>query len=223
MAFQNGARLVTDGLVLSLDAADRNSYVSGSTVWNDMSGFNNSGSLVNGPTFSFSNGGSIVFDGTNDYVVLPNNSSLTPGTGNFTFNCWVNPTALSSIYTGLYVSAVTNGIWIGKNGSNFVLRAYAVADILQYSTLPSINTWTNITISRIGTIATLYYNAVSVASVTTSQNFLQGTTYIGNDGAAGDGANLTGRFANLSFYVGKGLSSTEIQQNYNAQKSRFGL
>jgi len=68
MAFGNGPRIVTDGLVLSLDASDRNSYVSGSTTWADLSGNNNSGTLINGPTYSSANNGSLIFDGISNYV-----------------------------------------------------------------------------------------------------------------------------------------------------------
>ena len=68
MATIGGSNIVTNGLVLALDAANRRSYISGSFVWNDISGNRNSGSLINGPTFDSANGGSIVFDGTNDYA-----------------------------------------------------------------------------------------------------------------------------------------------------------
>ena len=63
-------KIVTDGLVLCLDAADRNSYVSGSSTWRDVAGSNN-GTLTNGPTFSSANGGSLVFDGVDDSVISP--------------------------------------------------------------------------------------------------------------------------------------------------------
>jgi len=67
MAFANGSRIVTDGLVLALDASDRNSFVSGSTIWNDLSGNGNNGTLVNGPTFDSGSGGSIVFNRSTQY------------------------------------------------------------------------------------------------------------------------------------------------------------
>ena len=67
MSFSNGPTVVTNGLVLSLDAGDRNSYVSGSTTWFDLAGTNN-GTLTNGPTFNTGSFGSIVFDGVDDYV-----------------------------------------------------------------------------------------------------------------------------------------------------------
>ncbi len=68
MAFTRGANVVTDGLVLCLDAANPKSYISGSTSWRDTSGNTNNGTLVNGPIFNSDNGGSILFDGTNDYA-----------------------------------------------------------------------------------------------------------------------------------------------------------
>ena len=69
MSFSYSPKIITDGLVLYLDAANPYSYVSGSTVWNDISRGGNNGTLINGPTFSSANNGSIVFDGTNDYVI----------------------------------------------------------------------------------------------------------------------------------------------------------
>jgi hypothetical protein len=221
-----GPNIVTNGLVLNLDAANTKSYISGSTAWNDISQGGNNGTLVNGPTFNSANGGSIVFDGTNDHCILPNNINLSAGTGDFTFNSWIYPTNWSlGSWNALYVTAITNGIWVGKNSSNqMVLRAYGVTDLITYSILPTINTWINLTISRIGTSATMYYNGVSVASTTTSQNFTQNTTYVGSDGPIGGSPSLfSGRISNIVFYKGKGLNSTEVLQNYNATKTRFGL
>jgi hypothetical protein len=67
MAGTVAPNIVTDGLVLYLDAANVKSYVSGSTTWVDIAAGNNV-TLTNGPTFNSGNNGSIVFDGTNDYV-----------------------------------------------------------------------------------------------------------------------------------------------------------
>jgi hypothetical protein len=95
MAGTIAPNIVTDGLVLYLDAANTKSYVSGSTTWNDMSGFSNNGTLVNGPTFNSANGGSIVFDGVNDYVDC--NSTIVNLNSSFTFASWVKtPLNLSS-------------------------------------------------------------------------------------------------------------------------------
>ena len=79
-----GPDVVEDGLVLCLDAGNTKSYSGSGTTWTDLSGNGNNGTLTNGPTYSSDNGGSIVFDGTNDIVSLGNPSSLNFGTGNFT-------------------------------------------------------------------------------------------------------------------------------------------
>ena len=60
---------------MALDAADKNSYIGSGTVWNDVSGNGNNGTLTNGPTFSNANGGCIVFDGVDEYVNVPYNAS----------------------------------------------------------------------------------------------------------------------------------------------------
>jgi hypothetical protein len=89
MAVNTRNSIVTNGLVLYLDAANRISYVSGSTAWNDMSGFSNNGTLVNGPTFNTGDGGSIVFDGVNDYITLGTQNLIST---DFTINLWFNAT-----------------------------------------------------------------------------------------------------------------------------------
>jgi hypothetical protein len=81
-------KIVTDGLVLNLDAGNRKSYPGSGTIWYDRAGTNN-GTLTNGPTYSSSNGGSIVFDGTNDYSETTNPSNVH--NQNFTLSVWVNP------------------------------------------------------------------------------------------------------------------------------------
>ena len=93
MSTVEGSRsIITNGLVLYLDAANTKSYVSGSTTWNDLSRNNNTGTLINGSTFNSLNGGSIVFDGIDDRV-----SGTTINTGqNFTVNCWIFPTLLGA-------------------------------------------------------------------------------------------------------------------------------
>lgn len=169
---------------------------------------------------SFDSNAQMTFDGTDDYITAGNNPYLAPGTGNFTYSCWINPAGYS-YYAGLLVVATTGGLWIGKLGSNMVLRAYNVEDYLQYSTLPTVGQWTNVVITRAGTAVTLYYNANSVATATTGYNFVQATAYIGNDGPTSS-ANFNGKIANTSFY-NRALSASEIQQNFNAIKGRYGL
>lgn len=81
-----GPNIIRNGLILAIDAADRNSYSGTGTNWYDLSTNNSNGTLINGPTFSAVNGGSIVFDGINDYVGI---TSLThPSTNSFSISFW---------------------------------------------------------------------------------------------------------------------------------------
>ena len=138
MAFANGGRIVTDGLVLSLDAADQNSYPGSDTTWNDLSGNGNNGTLVNGPTFNSANGGSIVFDGTSQYIDCGSSSLLNFGTGNYTLGAWfktntsIRRTILSrfdydglgTIERGYYIDILSTGkirTAFETNGSNYRL------------------------------------------------------------------------------------------------------
>jgi hypothetical protein len=136
MAGTVAPNIVTDGLVLYLDAANTKSYVSGSTTWTDIAARNN-GTLVNGPTYSSANGGSIIFDGTNDYCPITGNSFFQipnpnlsqqntapiltvapwyPIYDNFTIEVICKPTSTVSI-----VSEATTGT-TGTSGQRYIME-----------------------------------------------------------------------------------------------------
>ena len=116
-------RIVTSGLVLALDAAERLSYPRTGTTWRDLSGNSNNGTLTNGPTFSAGNMGSIVFDGVDDYVNIANSTSLQVA-DTFTVCAWIYPTTLAARYA-IFSTRAANpaGSWqfevgIGDGGTN---------------------------------------------------------------------------------------------------------
>jgi hypothetical protein len=90
MATRYSPAIVTSGLVLCLDAANRKSYSGTGTTWSDLSGNNYNGTLTNGPTFNGANGGSIVFDSTDDFVNVGNIGTIT----SFTVLVWCYPTSV---------------------------------------------------------------------------------------------------------------------------------
>jgi hypothetical protein len=92
MAASSGPDIVDSGLVLALDAADRNSYPGSGTTWTDLTGRGNTGTLTNGPTYSSANGGSLSFDGTDDSVNTLLNQTTAFGSSGFTFNLALNVT-----------------------------------------------------------------------------------------------------------------------------------
>ena len=94
-----GPDITTNGLILSLDAANRKSYPGSGTTWFDRSGNGINGILTNGPTFSAANGGSLVFDGIND-VVNTTTSIIDRSDGQeITVSCWIKPTRTSGQYS----------------------------------------------------------------------------------------------------------------------------
>ena len=111
MAFIHSPKIITDGLVLALDAGNTKSYPGSGTVWTDLSGNNNTGTLTNGPTFNAANGGSIVFDGTNDYVTLP--ISTTSGQA-LTYFGWLYSTESTSIYKNFVAYDMVEHFWTNR-------------------------------------------------------------------------------------------------------------
>ena len=77
MALHHNPRIVTDGLVLHLDAADRNSYPGSGTTFTDLSGNGNNATLQNGTSYSSDNGGTLVYDGADDKITIQNSTSLS--------------------------------------------------------------------------------------------------------------------------------------------------
>jgi len=229
--YANG-KIVTDGLVLALDAADRNSYVSGSLIWNDMSGNAYTGSLVNGPSFSSGSGGSIVFDGVDDYANLGNILNYT--LENFSFSYWVNFNSLTTnqsgngpviLYKGSYLE---NGYYdqITNGAVTFLTNQSGVLQFTNTNTgIIAIQNWYNIAHTRNGSSIKIYVNGTDatlnagthINPAPSTNNFT--LSLYNNPLFRVYGNTRVSQFLNYN----RALSSQEVLQNYNAQKSRFGL
>lgn len=228
-----GPRTVTNGLVLALDAADKNSYVGSGTSWKDLSGYGSNGTLTNGPTFSNTNGGAIVFDGINDYVSVPSVSSLK-NTTNLSLEGWVLIGSAMNYYGGiigkgisdtqeeycLLVHSVNSKIYmdVGNSGGPYTDATYSV----------SLNTWYHIigTHERIAGSSTLkiYVNGSLLSSTTINPtNTVNDNATNVSVGSRYDGGTSVwnGKIAVAKVYT-RTLTATEVLQNYNATKTRFG-
>jgi hypothetical protein len=235
MAFANGPKIVTDGLVLVLDAADRTSYPGSGTAWNDLAGSNN-GTLTNGPTFNSDNGGSIVFDGVDDYVDCDTDSQLT-GILNVTACVWVNiisNTETSAIVNRYFNTTANNGWALAGGGTsepiNFGFSGRESS--AQFINITSdykfyFNTWYYAVGVKEGNIWKIYVNGV----LENSQQVGNGTTTFANNKtflasypqfAEPPNRNNNIKIANTQIY-NRALSADEVLQNYNATKKRFGL
>jgi hypothetical protein len=226
--------IVTNGLVLNLDAAKTDSYPGTGTTWRDLSGFGNNGTLVNGPTFSgIGKQASIVFDASNDYASLSNFTVTT----SLTFNVFIN----ISSYTGVNPDTGVNpGFWRSDtalnacNGKEFNIFQsdtglpwirWNGSEILRPNSGYSVplNTWVYLSyvVENGGPGCYFYVNGELKHSNTHSQSITSFPIRI-----FGCQCNLVekiaGKYANVSFY-NRALSAQEVLQNFNATKGRFGL
>ena len=233
--------IITNGLVLCLDAANPNSIVSGSTVWNDLSKSANKGTLTNGPIYNSANGGSLLFDGNDDFVTLGN--VLNFGLNSCTLNVWlkINSTwasgslvlfskALAGAQNYRYAFAVTQTLQLyafvqGNGGTDITPTTVSTLNIGQwYMCTMVINRASNIQLYINGVLQTLsgdatisQWNNLDFQSI----NPLRIGSYTGGDNVSVV-APFKGNIAHTLMYF-KGLSATEVLQNYNVTKSRFGL
>jgi len=219
MAFSRGPKIVTDGLVLALDAANPLSYPGTGTTWRDLSGNGNNGTLVNGPTFDTGDGGSILFDGENDRIQT--NFSINGVEATVT----VIVLPISSTL-GYYIAQSAGGVDGGgrflisaQNGKDFSLRIGGNTRTAN----GEYNQWFILNVTRNSNgLTTFYNNGVSVGTFTNTTEFVSGRIIdIGGSSFVAD-RSINGRISQVQIY-NRALTAAEILQNYNATKTRFGL
>lgn len=234
MSFNFSPKIITDGLVLYLDAANNKSYISGSISWNDLTKNQNISTLVNGPSFNTGNGGSIVFDGVDDYGLISSNDIFSYGTGDFTWDVWVNASSLTSNHYVIDHGNVNGGTiafqnvaaGAGPSGIRYYNTTIGINVNLFYPGFGDINffltdQWFNLVASRISGTTYLYRNSQLTVSGSDSHNYPTQQLTLGNAGSLV--APYNGKISNIKIYKGKGLTSEEVLQNYNSLKNRFGL
>jgi hypothetical protein len=224
--------IVTSGLTLMVDSGYIPSYPTTGTSWNDLGGNNVNGTLVANPTFNTSNGGSLVFNGTTQYSDFGNNT-LGVELQNKSGCAWIYQTTSTATVAAIIdkdfdIDATSYGGWgfwvTSTNKLSFWV--HSAKDLV--STGPSItnNTWQHVAFSYNYTekSVSFYLNGVLNSTITNSTivEKVSNTTTL-KIGAFRNASNFfTGRISNAQVY-NRALSGTEILQNYNAQKSRFGL
>lgn len=201
-----------------LDAGNTKSYPGTGTSWYDRSGNGKNGTLVNGAGYNSLNSGSIVFDGANDYVQLPTLDTNSSFTIMFTANrkTGSGSTILSGIdATGyLQIKVQTYSVQLLRS----YIAAVGAAFITTYN-LDQIITFT-ITLDKVNQTYTCYRNGVLVASQVVDATYITSSPVLGLNTSSSEP--LTGNIYNFMFY-NKVLTPTEVLQNYNATKTRFGL
>ncbi len=222
-------RIVTSGLVLALDAAERLSYPRTGTTWRDLSGNSNNGTLTNGPTFSAGNMGSIVFDGVDDYVNM--GTSTYCNLINISVSVWVRVTSASGYFLGRYnnitafngfimyydVASTKFGVG-GRESSATYLNSATI------NTYP-LNNWYNFTWTKSANVWSLYVNGsldVSSALGNGTTPYSNNTMWLGANNEGGTQYYSGGNLSNVFIY-NRTITAVEVLQNYNATNSRFGL
>jgi|694.fasta_scaffold93575_4 hypothetical protein len=228
MSLNYSPRIVTDGLVLYLDAANTKSYFGSGASWNDLSRSRINSDLINGPTFNNDNGGSIVFDGTNDYATIPFNSVFNVTTSPFTVIVWNRKNDTNNSYNGLITADDTaDDNWkIFKDDGQDYYKTRVGSTVLSFPSY-TINKWHQYAFTKSGSILINYFDGIYCNQTNDSSNpnsFLNnialGSYRLSN---AIDGQYLMYQsFSQILFYT-RTLSSTEILQNYNSIKGRYGL
>ena len=156
--------------------------------------------------------GSISFNGTSDYLIVPSNTALAFGTGDFTVECWVNWTGLTT--SAIFDNQTAGGFNLYYDAGTYLLNYLVVSnryvDQLTYPWTPSLNTWYHISISRSGTNLIMFINGVLVTSTDSDTTDYQAGDYnIGNDSGVG-GWYLNGYLSNFRAVKGLAVYTTDF-------------
>lgn len=225
MSFHYSPKIVTDGLVLYLDATNPKSYPGTGTSWYDLSGNNNISGLISGSSFNTSVGGCISLDGSNDYVNVAWTSN--PSVNSFTINIWHNWNgATLSGYAGLFHGLTTSnyGRLLINGAGKYYIENGAATFFSNISILSNKWNYMSFVINLSNATQKIYNNGYEIGASTN----ITTPVVMSNSFMVGYGYSLptyyiySGLIANVSFY-NRPLADSEILQNYITLKSRFGL
>ena len=218
MAVHGGPDIVESGLVLCLDAGNTKSYPGTGTAWTDLSTVRNNCTLTNGPTYSASNGGYLSFDGTNDYVYTPVNIDANP----VTLSAWFR----ASVVTG------DRGILLNDNGGwdkGFEISSSAFAihvgnNLVSTGITATANRWYCGTLVYTASSMAFYLDGVSVWTGGAPAASTGSTLEIGRAFySGGAGSRFFNGFISHVMVYNRDITATEVAQNFNALRGRYGL
>ena len=234
MGCSSGPDIVEDGLVLCLDAGSKRSYPGTGTTWTDTVGGNN-GTLTNGPTFDSANGGSIVFDGANDYTQI-NNAHTLINSLDITVCIWINQNSIHSDATfnnSINLFEIPSVARIGEASSFYLtLRNSTVtfryqrtvnAAQLSPSASQEINIWRNYTGTSSSTGISLYKDGQFLGANSSTNSFA--AFDVNGNGVRLGSTGLYGKYYNgqigLFQMYNRALTGDEVRQNYLATRGRY--
>ena len=222
-------KIVSSGLVLHYDISNSSCYPGSGTNINDLSGNGLNGTLVAGPTYTSENGGALVFNGTTQYGTIANNSLLRPS-NNFTFSIWLRVDTQQpgwhKIFGGSSYGAGGYLIFLETGGEDYRALVYTnLSEEVRINTINkiSVGTWQNITVTfTVGGYMNYYIDGSLVKRrQVVGSNINYGSTSNLYSFMGFESSNfINGRMADIKIY-NRVLSENEIQQNYDATKSKF--
>ena len=227
MTRTHSPRIVTNGLVLALDAGNTKSYPGSGTSWSDLSGQGNTGTLTNGPTYSSADGGSIVFDGSNDSATLP---TLDIAGNELTFSVWnygIEAKTSSIIYLedsgnhrmlNVHLPWNNRVVYFDKGGNNYD-RINKTATNVEYQ---GWHHWAFTANASTGSMKIYLDSALWHSGTGHTKTFTNITGSVKKIGKSHLNQWHRGYISNLQLYK-KELSQAEVTQNFDALKGRFGL
>jgi hypothetical protein len=236
MGLGHGAGIVRSGLVLHLDAANRKSYPGTGTIWNDISGNNNNGTLVNGVGYNSTNNGSLTFDGTNDYVTIDNSSSVNITGQNITLEVtYKNNDLASALHGDGLISKGSGGndgqyeiLIVPLNSKNYAFFRCVGLGVYSPQTIPmDVGIVYHVTCVLQSRYMTIYVNGVldgpgelKTADIPSrTQPLIIGSRQLqlGTSESKVNGNIYSTRVYN------RALSAAEVRQNFDAIRGRYGI
>jgi len=228
-----GDNIVQDGLVLNLDAANPASYSGSGTIWYDLSGNGNSGTLENGVGFDSGNGGSLSFDGEDDYVDFTLEPDLNGKS--FSAGCWFKTTdtdmrLIQNCSTGGF--GTKNGFQISVIDNTFANIGVtdSSGNFVRFDTVSS-TSYTNgnwhfvcLTFNTSTGTAELYLDGIFSASGTDTGLIGANMNGVGLEiGRANASSQYLNGNISYAFMYNRALTADEILQNFNVFRGRYGI
>jgi len=223
MSYHYSPRITTDGLTLCLDGAASTSYSGSGSTWYDLSGNAYNGTIT-GASYQTTGGGSFYFDGTTgDHIALPNDIGYTAAMSSF---AWFKRTSNTGVTGGYHIiSSPTSDEMSINIGSSFYRNGVTVSGtryVQNDGSAIGLDTWHYVGFTFFNYTKTAYVDGVVVGTQTCGSSGTLDYNFGGRElGRMGTSYALKGNIATYVVY-NRELSITEIKQNFNAQRSRFG-
>lgn len=235
--YKNETGIVRDGLRIYLDAGIVSSYPGSGTTWTDLSGNGYNATLVNGPTYTTTKGGALVFDGYDDRGEINVNSWIRSNSSAYTFSSFFYYNGGNAggapycLMTSPNDSNNNDGFWQHLNLGPWLWRtednsAGETGGTIEASSGFSNGNWYHeATVVKTNALS-FYRNGILIANISTTFNWANlrndHTAYLYIGTGYGENYYMNGYIANFALY-NRELSAAEILQNFNANRRRFGV